>query len=65
MFLTQAAFAQVSGVMRWIAEAVAGLSAPVLDELQIFVSTTDQSRINQQMLRYFANARADIERTRG
>ena len=63
MFLAQAAFAQASGDMRWISEGVAGLSAPVLDDLQISVGTADQARINRQMLRYARDARADIEKT--
>lgn len=63
MFLAQVAFAQASGDTSGISEAITGLSAPVLDDLQISVSTSDQSRINQQMLRYAADARADIRRT--
>ena len=61
-FLAQALFAKASGDMSGISEAIAGLTAPVLDDLQISASTAYQSRINQQMLRYAADARADIEK---
>ena len=61
--LAQVAFAQASRDISVISEAVAGLSEPVLDELQISVSTADQTRINQQMLRYAADAKANIQKT--
>ena len=61
-FLTQVVFAKASGDMSGIPAAIAGLSKPVLDDLQIQPTSADQQRINQQMLRYAADARADIER---
>ena len=61
--LAQALIAQASGDISGIQQALAGLTAPVLDELGISASSADQQRINQQLLRYAADARADIERT--
>lgn len=61
--LGQVLFAQVMGDARLIPEALAGLTAPVLDELAISTTDSDQQRINQQLVRYAEDAKADIQRT--
>ena len=55
--LAQALIAQASGDISGIQQSLAGLTAPVLDELGISASSADQQRINQQLMRYAADAR--------
>lgn len=61
-FLAQAARAVATGDESELPGALAGLTKPVLDELRISAGEAHQQRINEQFLRYAADARADIEK---
>ena len=62
-FLAQVVFTNVTGNREQVQPAFEGLTAAVLENLDISASSQDQRRIIQQMLRYAPDAKADIERT--
>lgn len=61
-FLAQVAWAQMTGDISQIQQALAQISQPLLDQLGIKPNETDMAAISKRLLTYAADARGEVEK---